>query len=107
MTADAFVVFSVDAYLRFAKNVRSPRSARSMPATRRISIAPSPSRRHPRRSAISFSFNVCAVYGHQQPATSCRLPAANPEKLGAESWLLRRAAVEELREVLELQGRGD
>ena len=44
------------AYFGLAKKVRSPGPASSMPATRRISMSPSPSRRHPRRSAMSRSF---------------------------------------------------
>ena len=48
--------FSAAAYLGLAKKVRSPAPASSIPATRWISMSPSPSRRQPRRSAMSRSF---------------------------------------------------
>src|SRR6188768_4107542 len=57
MMADALVRLSSGAYLGLVKNVRSPAPASSMPATREISISPSPCRRHSRRSAMSRSFN--------------------------------------------------
>ena len=57
ITADARVVASCARYLRFATNVRSPASARSIPATRWMSTDPSPSRRHAKRSAMLCSFN--------------------------------------------------
>ena len=62
ITADAAVVLSSRAYLGLVKNVRSPATASSMAATRVISISPSPSRRHSRRSAISLSFKMREVY---------------------------------------------
>ncbi len=43
MTAEARVRASFDRYFSWAMKVRSPGSARSMPATRRISASPSPS----------------------------------------------------------------
>src|SRR5262245_45604180 len=56
MTADALVDASSARYFALARNVKSPGSARSMAATRRISTLPSPSRPQPSRSAISLSF---------------------------------------------------
>src|SRR5438105_3242389 len=61
MTADARVARSCAWYFGFATKVRSPASARSMPATRWISIPPSPSSRQSRRSAISRNFKIWAV----------------------------------------------
>ena len=58
MTAEARVARSSWLYFGLVKKVRSPGPASSMPATRWISISPSPSRRQPRRSAISLSFNT-------------------------------------------------
>src|SRR5262245_39096890 len=55
-TADARVVARAGRYLEFATNVRSPVPASSMPATRTISISPSPARRQASRSASSRSF---------------------------------------------------
>ncbi len=56
MTADAPVCFSAAAYLGLLKKVRSPAPASSIPATRWISMSPSPSRRQPSRSDRSRSF---------------------------------------------------
>src|SRR5688500_19229362 len=39
----------------------SPGSARSMPATRRMSTSPSPCKRQSSRSAISFSFKIAPI----------------------------------------------
>src|SRR6185436_17093172 len=55
MMALALVVASFPAYLGFARNVRSPGPASSIFATRRISIAASPSMGHSRRRANSPS----------------------------------------------------
>jgi hypothetical protein len=45
-----------DSYFAFARKVRSPDRASSMPATRVISMSPSPSRRQASRSASSRNF---------------------------------------------------
>src|SRR5687768_4841207 len=55
MIAEARVRRIAVAYRGFAKNVTSPSPACSRLATRRISSVPSPSRRHPMRSASSVS----------------------------------------------------
>src|SRR6185369_12436128 len=55
-TAEARVVASAGRYFELATNVRSPGPASSMPATRTMSISPSPSRRQASRSASSLSF---------------------------------------------------
>ena len=60
MTADARVVSSAAAYLGLAKKLTSPGPGRSSPAMPVISMAPSPSRRQPRRSASSRSLTVTA-----------------------------------------------
>src|SRR5262249_12541742 len=67
MTADARVVRSSDAYLLLARNVRSPGSARSIAAMRRISMVPSPSRRHPSCCAMSLSFKRLCLSYHLLP----------------------------------------
>src|SRR5271157_515875 len=54
--APALVCFTLGAYLGLARNVRCSGPAFSIPATPAISSSPSPSRRHPSRSAISRSF---------------------------------------------------
>src|SRR5580704_17106201 len=54
--AEARVVWSAGRYLRFARKVRSPGLASSIPATPRISILGSPSTLQPSFSAISRSF---------------------------------------------------
>src|SRR5262245_31665234 len=78
-TADARVVARAGRYLEFATNVRSPVPASSMPATRTISISPSPSRRQASRSASSRNFMRWFVVGgwwlvgtvlHHEPPTT-------------------------------------
>src|SRR5688500_10041157 len=59
MTAPAFVARSAGAYLLLAKKVTSRGPADSIPATRSMSMVPSPSRRQPRRSARFLS---CILY---------------------------------------------
>ena len=70
ITADARVVGSFEAYFGFARNVRSPGPASSRPATRVTSIAPSPSRRQPRRWASSASVMRRKQY-HPPPNARC------------------------------------
>src|SRR5688572_24760084 len=55
ITALALVVASFDAYFGLARNVRSPGPASSIFATRRISMAASPSMGHSKRRANSPS----------------------------------------------------
>src|SRR5262245_39954563 len=67
MTAEACVVASCAAYLLFARDVGSPGSARSIAAMRRISMVPSPSRRHPSCCAMSLSFKRTCLSYHLLP----------------------------------------
>src|SRR4029453_1292371 len=61
MTALALVDASFDAYLGLARNVRSPGPASSIFATRRISIAASPSTGHSKRRASSPSVTISRI----------------------------------------------
>src|SRR6188508_852464 len=61
ITALALVHASFDAYLGLARNVRSPGPASSIFATRRISIAASPSTGHSKRRASSPSVTFSRI----------------------------------------------
>src|SRR4029079_13734914 len=134
ITADAAVFFSSRAYFGLVKKVRSPGPAPSIAATFLISISPSPSRRHPRRSASSFSFKMTEVYpstrGGSEPLAEGRPRGSRFAVRGSRfavrgsrfavreeeitgNWKLEteklsdRHPFEELDEMLQLQCRGD
>src|SRR5690242_21859425 len=69
ITALAFVDASFEAYLGFARNVRSPGPASSIFATRRISMAASPSIGHSKRRASSPSVTVSRYHLLARPAS--------------------------------------
>ena len=70
------------AYLGLAKKVRSPGPASSMPATRWISISPSPSSRQPRRSAMSLSFKTRSIRGSTGGSRTIRSSLRSARKTG-------------------------
>lgn len=79
MTADAWVRPNQPWYFELATKVRSPLVASSIEATRTISMSPSPSRRHPRRSAMSFNLKERGAPGVQgNRGCICKTPASNP-----------------------------
>src|SRR5262249_42400748 len=74
--AAALVCFTFGAYLLLARKVRCPGPACSIPATPVISRSPSPSRRHPKASAISRSLigpNRAALSGYRMEHGSTAL----------------------------------
>src|SRR4026208_1057844 len=79
MMADALARLSSGAYLGLVKTVRSPAPASSMPATREISISPSPCRRHSRRSAMSRSFNAESIPSPRGDRAPLRDPRDEPQ----------------------------
>ena len=83
---------SAVSYFGLARKVTSPGSASWMPATRTISISPSPSRRQARRSASSRSFTMRKI-------VSERVRAGVHER--------SIATFEEFREMLQAQAGGD
>ena len=95
ITADAAVARRCAPYLGLTKKVRSPGCACSMPATRWISISPSPSSRHSSCAAISRSFT-----GGSIQVRASRI--AN-----RASRLRSRRPLEEVREVLQPERRRD
>jgi len=86
ITAAARVERNAVVYRGLAKNVRSPACAVSIPATRRISISPSPSSRHSRRAATSRSFKPAQYITRRGTGrTRSRLTASmGPNKIPAK-----------------------
>src|SRR5687768_13686767 len=72
ITALAFVVASLDAYFGLARKVRSPGPASSIFATRRISMAASPSTGHSKRRASSPSVTRSRYHRFSLPASGRR-----------------------------------